>query len=95
VLSFTNIMIRLLISPDERNLIADIREIAFGEIFEVKAGSGYLINADVTHREANLIKVLRDHGSLDKIIVHDNEPVSAEKTETTTRGRKYLKKLRF
>jgi hypothetical protein len=88
-------MIRLLISPDERNLIADIREIAFGEIFDVKAASGRLLDAEVTHKEANLIKALRDHGCLDKIIVHDNAPVSAEKAETTTRGRKYLKKLRF
>ena len=88
-------MIRLLISSDEKNLIADIREIAFGEIFEVKTEKGRLLDIEVTRQEANLIKALRDHGCLDKIIIHDNTPVSAEKVGTTTRGRKYLKKLRF
>ena len=89
-------MINVLISPGERNLIADIREIAYGEIYEANAEKpSNLSSMPLSEKEAKLIRALRDNSKIDKIIIHDNEPASAEITGVTQGGRKYLKKLRF
>lgn len=89
-------MKKITISPDEHAIIADIREIAFGEIYEATSKKLYnLTTVPLTEKEAGLIMALREYKQIDKIVVHDNEPTAAEITGVTERGLKYLKKIRF
>jgi hypothetical protein len=87
---------KMLISQNEQYLLSDIREIAYGDFFDVEITKGGAItNREVSPKEAGLLRAVREYGKLDKIVVHDNEPVSAEAMTKTQSGRKCLKRLRF
>lgn len=89
-------MIRLSLSVPETELLDDILEVAYGEIYKIeiaKVKPNRVV--PLSQHTFNFVKELRRHGKFDKLIIHDSEPVSAEYPDTTGNGRRCLKKIRF
>ena len=85
----------MLISDAERDLIMSIRDIEYGELFDV-----LIVNAEPTHevgmRRGNtrLIKCLRQHPEVEKIVVHEGEAKQVEVLGEKPNF-KYRKKIRL
>jgi len=89
-----NLVISL--SDDEVQLIHDIRDLSYGELHDVKVElEEYETNFDVSGKEYNFIMGLREEGSFDVVVIHDAEPVSAQKADLTLSGRDCIAKTRF
>jgi hypothetical protein len=91
-----NTMINFQVSAQEVTLINELRELGYGEVFDVESSCdppnrGFL----VTQKEASFLNTLRRVRRLAQVIIHDSEPSSASSPGETITGRKILRKYRF
>lgn len=88
-------MVRLALSRTEYALLEEIRDLGYGEVYEVSLGETTPEKVfEIEEEERNLINSLRRFGTLDRIIIHDGLPSIAEK-KTTVSGRRAVKKIKF
>jgi hypothetical protein len=89
------LMVKLMLSQEEVDLLVDIQEIQFGEIHNPRVGSSPPQRTTlVTQAEEQLIRALRKH-TIGKITIHDGAPVGIEYPDKTRHGHACLKKIRF
>ena len=85
------------ISKEELFLLEDIDDLGFGELHSISLSPKQVIigDQDLTDKEFNFINTLRDERSLDIVMIHNGEPVSAQKASITSNGNACVKKFRF
>jgi hypothetical protein len=93
-------LISLAVSKAEAELLDDIAEIGYGELYGVEAIGGSLEGEvgslrRISPRAVAFLKALRRGERFDKVIIHDGEPVMAESEGTTRSGRGCLAKTKF
>ena len=89
-------MVKLVISETEKDILAAIEEVGYGEIYEVHAGGDKpLIERTLTDREMSFIRNLRRKTLFNKLIIHDSEPTMAEIDGETFNRLRCLKKIKF
>lgn len=91
-----NILI-ISISKEELLLLEDIDDLKFGELHSIHLSPTQEMHGDqdLTEKEFNFINTLRNERSLDIVMVHNSEPVSAQKASITSNGNASVKKFRF
>jgi hypothetical protein len=82
------------VTSAEFALLKVIREVDYGEIYDVSlAYTTPLVKVSVTPATRDMIEAVRKY-QVDKLIIHQGEPVSAE-IELDTGQFRYRKKIKF
>lgn len=92
----------LRISLTEKEILQDFEDLGYGEIYDIelpKPGnndtSSQVFDRTVSRKAYNFIQLLRHNGSFKRVVVHDEEPISAEAMGITRHKRKCLIKVKF
>lgn len=91
-------MVTLYVTEYERNIIEDIEEIGYGEIFDIHhLFGGPEPSIQIVKHEAfkYLFQALREQGSFNKVIIHGSLPAYGVKEDTTEGGHSCVKKFKF
>lgn len=92
-------MVTFMCSPQEMDIINDIEEVGYGELFDVQCPNDDHVGEkiEVTRHEAfkSLLKELRTKEQFDKIIVHSGLPAYGTLQGRTEGGRLCVKKFKF
>ena len=89
-------MISLALSVYEKGLLDEIENLAYGELYSVRHREQELtFNLRISFKRKNFIQALRERKFIDRLTIHDCEPVAAEIRCNTESGRECLQKLKF
>lgn len=89
-------MVNLNITATEWEILQDIKEIGYGELYNLVSINGPKdVNVDVTEKTAGFIKYFRRQEVIRLLIIHDSEPALAEIDTLTEHGRGCSKKHKF
>jgi hypothetical protein len=89
-------MLRYSVSANEMELLGDIEDVAFGEIFSVSLETQKPTRViDVSEKAVTMIKLLRRGAICTRLVIHDSEPSMAEIEAKAPSGRRCLKKIKF
>lgn len=92
----TCFMVSYCASANELELLDDIEEVAYGEIYDVKHTAGEpATTVQVSEKTRNFFKILKDTGHVTKVVIHDGEPTMAEFFGVTPSGLQCLKKMKM
>jgi hypothetical protein len=90
------IVLRLSVSAKELEILEDIEDVGYGELYDVRAGETRPIKVvSVSERAQNFIKALRREKHFPLVVIHDSEPATAEYPSKTPNGRACKRKIRF
>jgi hypothetical protein len=89
-------MLRLAVSNYEQDLLNDIQEVGYGELYQVVKDDALPVKmVDISERSLHFIRELRRLEEFEKVTIHDSEPTIAEFTALTENHRSCLKRIKF
>ena len=89
-------MVSFALSVYEKGLLDEIEGLAFGELYSVRhREQEFSLNLRISFKCRNFILALRQRQFIDRLTIHDCEPVAAEIRCNTESGRECLQKLKF
>jgi hypothetical protein len=89
-------MIPLAVTRYEQELLEDIEEIAYGELYNVQVERETPTKViELPERFARLLKEIRRGKQFVKLVIHESEPTIGEYWSITGHGRKCLVKIKF
>lgn len=88
----------VLVSPEEKILLDDIKDVMYGEIYDVELveGGRATIDCNLTDEQYSLVNLIRNGTVAFHLIkVHQGIPLWVDVKGTTPSGRRCLKRLKF
>ncbi len=73
-------MIQFMVSKDEQEILADIEDIGYGELYDVRLSAENSLDTaqQVSEQTARFLRFMRSKRSIARLIIHDSEPSMAE-----------------